>query len=104
MAAAHNAGWTVASLLPSLASGFSPGSSAGSRLAPAQATINPVAQKPALAQQSPMSTQNAFHANLLNQIMGQRLGTEIPKQPGANPAVNSLSDLGKKYPSLLSTI
>jgi len=99
-----NAGWTVASLLPSLASGFSPGSSVGSRIAPAQVTSKPNAIRPATQTQSPMSTQNAFHANLLKQIMGQRIGTEIPKQPGANPAVNSLGNLGLKYPSLLSTI
>jgi hypothetical protein len=100
----HNAGWTVASLLPSLASGFSPGSSVGSRSAMAQVTTKPTALKPALAQQAPMSTTNAFHADLLNRILGQKLGTEIPKQPGTNPAVNSLGNLGMKYPSLLSTI
>lgn len=109
MAVSLKSGWTAASLLPSLASGFSPGFSVGSKLAPAQVTGNPYALKPAL-DQTPGAT--AFRADLVNRIIGgqqqqgqqQPLSKMIPKTPGANPAVNSLSDIGFQYPSLLSKI
>lgn len=103
MAASLSTGWTAASLLPSLAAGFSPGSSVGSKLAPAQVSGNPLALKPALAQ-SPAA--GDFRADLMRRILGQTAKADpmIPKAPGANPAVNSLSDIGFQYPSLLSRL
>ena len=109
MAASLKSGWTAASLLPSLASGFSPGFSTGSKIAPAQSTSNPYALKPAL-DQTPSAT--AFRNSLVNRIVGgqqqqqqpQPLSQMIPKAPGTNPGVNNLSDIGFQYPSLLSKL
>lgn len=108
MAASFKSGWTAASLLPSLASGFSPGFSVGSKMAPAQVTGNPYALKPSLDQ---TSSATAFRNSLVNRIVGgqpqqqpQPLSQMIPKAPGTNPSVNNLSDIGFQYPSLLSKL
>src|ERR1035437_1549023 len=67
-----NSGWTAASLLPTLAHGFSPGFSVGSMLgSPAQLP----AQLPAQSSGNPISlkgttTESASRMALLNKIMG----------------------------------
>jgi len=82
-------GWSVASLLPSLASGYSAGSTPGSRLAMAQVTSNPQSLLSALSMQKPRPVQGP---NMRQQLINRILGTSMPtKNPGINPAVNYVS-------------
>jgi hypothetical protein len=90
-----NSGWTAASLLPSIAAGFSPGASVASRLAPAQVSGNPRGQMQALSMAN-------FHQDLIRRILGQKqpvaanpvsqLVAQPVKTPGINPAVNNLTN------------
>jgi hypothetical protein len=80
-----NSGWTAASLLPSIAAGFSPGASVASRLAPAQVSGNPRGLKMALSQSS-------FHQDLIRRILGAKQMPQPVKTPGINPAVNNLTN------------
>ena len=74
-----NRGWTAASLLPTIASGFSPGA-AWSGIAPAQVNGNPASQQAALAQ-----SQAANRTQLKSRIL-------TGGKP--NPAVNTISKQG----------
>jgi len=85
MPRSYNTGWTAASLLPSIAAGFSPGASVATRLAPAQVHGNPKSLKAA-------SSIPNFHQELIRRILGVKPTTPQPmKTPGINPAVNNLT-------------
>ena len=99
MATSPKNGWTAASLLPNLASGFSPGFSVGSRFAPAQVSGNPQSLKVAAS-----GTANTTRQTLLSRILGKpQIGkpAEMPgapaKQPNQNVAVNSFSTQGFNF-------
>lgn len=91
MALNVNSGWTAASLLPTLAHGFSPGFSVGSMIAPAQSSSNPISLKGT-------TTESASRMALLNKIMGTGGATGTAGTAGA-PAVGSPAQVAPKTPT-----